>query len=154
MFADNRPLMIFLVILFVISIIGMIRTRPPRGYQPRATSGEPGPPPPGGTVAVSPWRTREELLRYELERLRRGVREHRDARGDDRCWRDDDALYALLPEGYVPPKYDSAVELERCRQFIASRQHPSTVYISPQRRIDELEQLVRGLEDIIAKERG
>jgi hypothetical protein len=29
------------------------------------------------------------------------VREHRDQRGDDRCWRDDRKLYASLPEGYT-----------------------------------------------------
>jgi hypothetical protein len=150
----SDPLLrIFLVAVLVLAIVGLFRTRTPRGYQPRAT-GEPGPPPPGGTVVVSPRSADDGVLRYELERLRAGVREHRDARGDDRCWRDDDTLYALLPEGYIPPKRDSAVELERCRQFIASRQHPSTVYVSPQRRIDELENLVRGLEDIIAKERG
>jgi len=75
----------------------------------------------------------------DLEQLRAAIRAHRDTRGDDRCWRDDATLYAVLPEGYTPPATDTAVELERCRQFIASRQHPATVYVSPQRRIEELE---------------
>ena len=45
----------------------------------------------------------------------------------------------MLPEGYMPPRRDTAVELARCQQYIASRQHPQTEYVSPQRRIEELE---------------
>ncbi len=84
-------------------------------------------------------------LNSEVERLRAGIREHRDTRGDDRCWRDDVTLYQLLPEGFVPAPVDSYVELERCKSFIACRQNPSTEYVSPQRRIEQLEQLVNGL---------
>jgi hypothetical protein len=84
-------------------------------------------------------------LNAEVERLRAGIREHRDARGDDRCWRDDVTLYQLLPEGFTPPAHDSFVELERCKQFIACRQNPSTLYISPQRRIEELEAALKDL---------
>lgn len=73
-----------------------------------------------------------------VEQLETAIRAHRDARGDDRCWRDDEALYELLPEGYTAPPRDSAVELENCRRFIASRQHPHTEYISPEREIEQL----------------
>ncbi len=76
---------------------------------------------------------------YIVERYEAGIRAHRDARGDDRCWRDDVALYQLLPEGYVAPALDSVVELERCKAFISSRQNPATDYVSPQRRIEALE---------------
>lgn len=75
----------------------------------------------------------------EVERLRNAIRQHRDARGDDRCWLDDEELYRTLPEGYTPPERDTAVELSRCEAFIRNRQNPATVYVSPQRRIDELE---------------
>jgi hypothetical protein len=71
------------------------------------------------------------------------IRKHRDQRGDDRCWLDDRDLYTALPEGYTPPKEDSCVELERCKKFIASRHDPDTVYVSPQRRIDELLALLK-----------
>lgn len=74
-----------------------------------------------------------------LALLQQAVRIHRDTRGDDRCWRDDEALYAVLPEGYTAPTRDTAVELDRCRQFIAARHNLSTTYVSPQRRIEELE---------------
>lgn len=78
---------------------------------------------------------------FELKRLRKveaGVREHRDARGDDRCWQDDEALYALLPEGYTPPARDTAVELAQCVEYINCRHNPATAYVSPQREIDRL----------------
>lgn len=75
----------------------------------------------------------------EVERLRAAVRAHRDERGDNRCWLDDETLYRVLPEGFTPPARDSAVELERCKAFIASRHHPVTDYVSPQGRIEELE---------------
>lgn len=78
-------------------------------------------------------------LDAENVRLQESIRTHRDQRGDDRCWMDDEQLYAVLPEGYTPPERDTAVELERCQQYIACRRNPRTVYVSPQRRIDELE---------------
>ena len=38
-------------------------------------------------------------LKAEIRRLRAGIREHRDCKGHDRCWRDDvEILYAMLPE--------------------------------------------------------
>jgi hypothetical protein len=76
----------------------------------------------------------------EIERLRAAIRKHRDQRGDDRCWMDDEELYKVLPEGYVPPERDTSVELEHCRRFIACRRNPATAYVSPERRIEELEE--------------
>lgn len=81
-------------------------------------------------------------LAEEIVILRKAIRAHRDARGDDRCWMDDEELYKSLPEGYTPPERDSTVELERCRQYIASRQHPQTVYLSPEREIERLKRLL------------
>lgn len=78
-------------------------------------------------------------LRDEIDRLRAAIRKHRDYRGDDRCWLDDIDLYAALPEGYQPPEQDTKIELENCRRFVELRQCPHTVYVSPQRRIEELE---------------
>ena len=37
------------------------------------------------------------------EALQSAVRRHRDERGDDRCWEDDERLYAALPEGLLLP---------------------------------------------------
>lgn len=83
----------------------------------------------------------------QLTALTAAIRRHRDARGDDRCWMDDETLYGVLPEGYTPPARDSAVELARCQQFIASRQNPATIYVSPER---EIEILRAGLARILA----
>jgi hypothetical protein len=70
-----------------------------------------------------------------LARLQAAIREHRDARGDDRCWKDDEELYKMLPEGYTPPERDEAVELKNCERFILNRQNPQTIYESPNVRI-------------------
>ena len=45
-------------------------------------------------------RSREELI-AEVKRLRRGIREHRDATGQDLCWHHP-ALWGLLPEKTDP----------------------------------------------------
>ncbi len=67
-----------------------------------------------------------ESLREEIRRLRAGIRTHRDQRGDDRCWLDDEKLYALLHEG-VPARTSLDIELmlPNCRRFIETRQHPA-----------------------------
>lgn len=79
------------------------------------------------------------ILGLRIRDLEAAIRLHRDQRGDDRCWQDDETLYQILPEGYTPPQRDTKVELENCQRYITCRQNPVTVYISPQRRIDELE---------------
>lgn len=61
----------------------------------------------------------------EVERLRAGIRYHRDQKGDDRCWVDDLRLYEMLPEG--PVGYDSTlppedVFLDNCKRFCRTRQ--------------------------------
>jgi hypothetical protein len=45
-------------------------------------------------------KTREELI-SEIKRLRRGIREHRDASGHDLCWHHPQ-LWGLLPERIEP----------------------------------------------------
>lgn len=65
-------------------------------------------------------------LRAEIIRLRDAIRSHRDQRGDDRCWLDDEKLYAALPDG-IPAKtqLDQELMLKNCARFIGTRQHPS-----------------------------
>lgn len=79
-----------------------------------------------------------EMARY-IEKLEAAIRKHRDQKGDDKCWLDDEELYKVLPEGYEPPKRDSQVELENCIRYIQCRHNPNTEYVSPQRCIEELE---------------
>jgi len=90
-----------------------------------------------------------EQLGDRLEKIETAVRLHRDTRGDDRCWRDDETLYKVLPEGYEPPERDTAVELDACRRFIASRQNPETIYVSPQRHIEELESIIKSIATML-----
>lgn len=88
----------------------------------------------------------------EVKRLSSAIRSHRDQRGDDRCWMDDEKLYAALPEGYTPPPRDSTVELRNCERYIASRHNPGTEYVSPEREIEQLKsenaKLRRELTDV------
>lgn len=85
--------------------------------------------------------------RYRITVLEEAIREHRDQRGDDRCWQDDHKLYAVLKDGWTPPKVDSAVELENCKRYIACRQDPNVEYVSPQRMIERLQLAVTKLLD-------
>lgn len=88
----------------------------------------------------------KDSLRDRIECLEDAIRKHRDQRGDDRCWQDDEELYKVLPEGYTPPARDSTVELAMCQKYIACRHNPNTQYVSPQRRIEELEKQCNGLK--------
>ena len=91
-----------------------------------------------------------------VERYESKLRAIRDLRGDDKCWQDFEKLFALLPEGYTPPKRDTTVELAHCERFIASIHNPGTVYISPEREIEELKKLINKLRvnsDLTAEER-
>lgn len=85
-----------------------------------------------------------------LESLLSGIRKHRDQKGDDRCWMDDEELYKLLPEGYEPPVRDTLVELKNCENYIKCRHNPGTEYVSPQRRIEELEEKLLEAKERIA----
>lgn len=80
----------------------------------------------------------------EVERLRAAIRQHRDERGDDRCHADDGRLYAVLPEGDTRPERETLVTLENCQRYIECRQ-TGREYVSPQRRIEELESEVERL---------
>lgn len=82
------------------------------------------------------------FVRREVFVLQAAIRKHRDQHGDDRCWRDDEELYSVLPEGYTPRARDTAVELKNCERFIANRQNPKTEYVSPEREIERLKALV------------
>lgn len=81
----------------------------------------------------------------EVERLRAAIRRHRDYRGDDRCFQDDVELYAVLPEGDTRPLNETAVTIENCQKYIQCRQQ-GREYVSPQRKIEELESEIERLK--------
>ncbi len=67
-----------------------------------------------------------DAARKEVERLQTAIRNHRDQKGDDRCWLDDAELYKVLPEGpqplnQVPPE---AEFLANCARYHKSRTVP------------------------------
>jgi hypothetical protein len=88
----------------------------------------------------------------DAEVLAAAIRKHRDQKGDDRCWMDDEELYSVLPEGYTPPERTSEVELEFCKKFISCRRNPKTTYVSPQRRIEELEAEIHEIKRLMTQE--
>lgn len=88
----------------------------------------------------------DAVLATRVAELEAAIRNHRDQRGDDRCWLDDDALYAVLPEG--KGEADTRLHcpeemLANCQRYIASRQEGGVPYVSPQRQIDTLQAVCR-----------
>jgi hypothetical protein len=83
-------------------------------------------------------------LKAQLSLLQNKIRWHQNQwlSGDNKCWKDNEELYKLLPEGYTPPQRDTLCELENCKRYIESCHDPKVKYVSPQVRIQELEELV------------
>lgn len=70
----------------------------------------------------------------EIARLRRAIADHRDARGHDRCWLDDLALYRVLGGEIpgsglaLPPRCEF---LARCEAYWERRQRPEDRLVLP-----------------------
>lgn len=67
----------------------------------------------------------------EVQALRDAIRIHRDERGHDRCWFDDQKLYQSLPEALpgdldLPPKEEF---IQNCHRYWEHRQDPSVTFI-------------------------
>lgn len=64
----------------------------------------------------------------EIERLRDAIRLHRDEKGHDRCWLDDERLYSVLPEGEKADMILPCREefLANCARYWADRQPKET----------------------------
>ena len=62
-------------------------------------------------------------LQDAIAERRAVIRAHRDAKGDDRCWIDDHAVWALVDSApadlSVPPTFDEG--MRRCREFYQHR---------------------------------
>lgn len=88
----------------------------------------------------------------ELKRVKAAVREHMEQSGDDRCWIDDEALYAKLGldvdelNTALPPKEEF---LSNCARFHASRQDPKHKYVTV---AEQLEALAKGAEQFMTPE--
>ena len=63
-------------------------------------------------------------LREEVVKLRAAIRQHRDEKGNDRCWLDDSRLYQVLPEQEGPEwKLPCKEEfLKNCEMYWKGRQ--------------------------------
>ncbi len=70
---------------------------------------------------------KNDQLQVEIIKLRNIIRYHRDQKGNDRCWLDDETLYEPLPETAdkaqaLPTK---EVFMEKCARFHSKRQAPN-----------------------------
>ncbi len=77
-------------------------------------------------------------IKAEILRLRNAIRYHRDQKGDDRCWLDDDWLWSLLPGGAEPPKTLPSYEemMSRCGAFYRDRRADQADLIPVDAQID------------------
>lgn len=89
----------------------------------------------------------ESELREAMRERRRVIREHRDMRGDDRCWLDDYVVWAMLDDSPPAPSALPAFEagMEKCRQFFRDRNAeaadpaPTGAIVDPARWDDDLQ---------------
>jgi hypothetical protein len=96
-----------------------------------------------------------------LEKIYKAVRIHRDMKGDDRCWRDNESLYGELPEGYqygfgsaLPPKSEFLESCRRsCEQFWQNSQSPATKLWVARGHSPDSGKTIRQLEDELAETR-
>lgn len=80
------------------------------------------------------------------------IRAHRDkSHGSQRCWQNDEELWAALPEGYTPPALDHKATLAQCEAFLAHCHNPAVQYVDPQAQITALELQVADLRQQLAQ---
>lgn len=85
--------------------IDILKSQVPPGAEPQAT--------------VRPL----SFVESENIRLKEAIRKHRDQKGDDRCWMDDQELYAELRDGNLGDNTvgDQSAMLRNCQRFVELR---------------------------------
>jgi hypothetical protein len=65
----------------------------------------------------------EGELQARVAELESAIRNHRDQKGDDRCWMDDQSLYAVLKDGNLGDNTvgDQAKMLKNCERYVHLR---------------------------------
>lgn len=70
----------------------------------------------------------------EIVKLRAQIRSHRDAKGNDRCWENDVALYKLLPEPlpeeFTPEMPPACEFMLRCAEYRKQQAQDTEIWIS------------------------
>lgn len=69
-------------------------------------------------------------LQIQLLKLRNAIRQHRDEKGHDRCWMDDQRLYEVLPDKIDIDTTLPSREcfLKNCEKFYENRQNGQVWY--------------------------
>jgi len=93
------------------------------------------------------YKDRAERFEERIAQLEAAIQTHRDQKADDRCWMDDQALYAVLGDDNLGDNRvgDPAAMLENCKRFIERRcaggEWPT--YAELEARIAQLEKQLR-----------
>lgn len=89
-------------------------------------------------------------LSAEIERLKNAIRNHRDQKGDDRCWMDDQELYAVLGDGNLGDNTigDPKKMLRNCEKFIAVRCQPGSSWIPYAELLEQNNLLIKQNEEL------
>ena len=84
-----------------------------------------------------------------VDDYKEAIRQHRDERGDDRCWIDDKKLYnRTIGAGQVNTALPPFEEMmNNCKRFFSSRQDPEHVYVTVAEQIDPLKREIVVLKD-------
>lgn len=93
------------------------------------------------------WRLKDPL--QSIIEARHAIREHRDAKGDDRCWVDDYKIWALIPGSFPvplqPPPFEEAMDM--CRGFY-KRRRAETADPMPANAVADRQQWDKDLEEM------
>lgn len=104
----------------------------------------------GHTAGTACEQCGQELL-AKIAGLENAIREHRDQRGDDRCWLDDERLYAVLPDHTANTALpDKATFLKNCERFWKCRQVTGDHYETVAEIVEPLKATIQRLEKRIA----
>lgn len=83
-------------------------------------------------------------LSERVKKLEDGIREHRDQKGDARCWLDDQQLYSLLGGTKANTALPSKEAfLSNCARYWECRQNPNDKYEGEQEQIKNLQKLLK-----------
>lgn len=87
-------------------------------------------------------------LSERVKKLEDGIREHRDQKGDARCWLDDQQLYSLLGGTKANTALPSKEAfLSNCARYWECRQNPNDKYEGEQEQIKNLQKLLKEAQE-------
>jgi hypothetical protein len=92
-------------------------------------------------------------LEAENKKLKEAIAKHRDQKGDDRCWLDDQELYSVLGDQVAQTALPSKeVFLGNCAKYFECRQNPAETYFSKENQtIKELQDKIEKYKELLSE---